>query len=273
VSGKTCFVIGPIGDEGSDIRRHADWVLDGIINPVLTAIGMPLGVRADRITSPGMIDSQVINNVLDADLVIADLTTQNPNVFYELGLRHREEKPIIHLVHQFELKQLPFDIAPFRTVPVSWGTPKELDQSRDLLREHVQEATAEGHEVENPVTRARGRQRLKETASPSEQVLLEDMAILAARVAELERREAPQAGMFADIGNVAVGKTMQANVSVYPPPLTLVGDNTSVPKNLNGRRAVLIESVGLGGVIVSVEGQNTQLSLSEWISLPAWHGP
>jgi hypothetical protein len=39
-----------------------------------------------------MIDSQVITKVLDADLVIADLTLKNPNAFYELGLRHMAEK-------------------------------------------------------------------------------------------------------------------------------------------------------------------------------------
>ena len=61
-----------------------------------------------------MIDSQVINNTLDCNLVIADLTGQNPNAFYELGIRHMSEKPIIHMAEEGE--NLPFDMKPFRTI-------------------------------------------------------------------------------------------------------------------------------------------------------------
>jgi hypothetical protein len=156
---KTCFVIGPIGDEGSDIRRHADWVLDGIVNPALEKAGLPPGIRADKIATPGMIDSQVISKVLDADLVIADLTTRNPNAFYELGLRHMAEKPIVHLIHKSEAKLIPFDVAPYRTVYVSWKTPAEVLHSIEKLHEHVQTAISPDHDVENPVTKARGRLR------------------------------------------------------------------------------------------------------------------
>jgi hypothetical protein len=53
---KLCFVIGPIGDVGTDIRQHADWLLDGIIEPVF-AEHFPdfKPERADKIGAPGMI--------------------------------------------------------------------------------------------------------------------------------------------------------------------------------------------------------------------------
>jgi hypothetical protein len=219
----TCFVIGPIGDKGSDVRRHADWVLDGIINPALKAAGLPEGVRADRITIPGMIDSQVINDVLDAELVIADLTFKNPNVFYELGLRHREEKPIIHLVHKSEEK-LPFDVAPFRTIFVSWDTPEDVRISIEQLREHVQAATSEEHEVENPVTRARGRQHLKETATPTEKVLLEEIQNLSARIAELEHRTTSEnSGFFEILGHPPLTTTTNTISFHHFPPNPAAG--------------------------------------------------
>src|SRR4029077_4166673 len=86
---KTCFVVGPIGDAGSPTRGHADWLLDEIIQPVFAEHFKDFEViRSDKIAQPGMIDSEVINHLLDADLVIADLTFQNPNVFYEMGIRH-----------------------------------------------------------------------------------------------------------------------------------------------------------------------------------------
>ena len=91
-SRKTCFVVGPIGDAGSAVRGHADWLLDEIIAPVFSEHFNEFDViRADRISSPGMIDSQVINHLLDAELVVADLSFQNANAFYEVGLRQARE--------------------------------------------------------------------------------------------------------------------------------------------------------------------------------------
>jgi len=78
---KTCFVVGPIGAEDSDFRIHADWFLEEIVNPVKEKLPEFKVSRADKISQPGLIDSQVITMLLNADLVIADLTTLNPNAF------------------------------------------------------------------------------------------------------------------------------------------------------------------------------------------------
>jgi hypothetical protein len=85
---KLCFVVGPIGDEGSEIRNHADWLLNGIIQPVLAGFPEFRVKRADQDARPGLIDVHMINDILDAELVIADLSFLNPNVFYEISIRH-----------------------------------------------------------------------------------------------------------------------------------------------------------------------------------------
>jgi len=82
---KLCFVIGPIGDEGTDFRIHADWLLEGIIQPVLSEFPEFNVKRADHDARPGLIDAQMINDLLNAELVIADLSFSNPNAFYEIG--------------------------------------------------------------------------------------------------------------------------------------------------------------------------------------------
>lgn len=274
---KTCFVIGPIGDEGSDIRRHADWVLDGIVNPALEKAGLPPGIRADKIATPGMIDSQVISNVLDVDLVIADLTTRNPNAFYELGLRHMAEKPIVHLIHKSEAKLIPFDVAPYRTVYVSWETPADVANSIEKLHEQVQAAISPDHDVENPVTKARGRQHLKATASSTEKVLLEDMQGLSDRVAELERRPmvvtySPGATPYFNQG--FVGQYQHPSVN---PPQTYSGLGSlaltaGVVRNLNGKAAVFADTTD-GQITVTVEGAKIRLTKDQWEDLPLWNGP
>jgi hypothetical protein len=89
---KLCFVIGPVGDEESDTRVHADWLLEGVIEPVTTEFPDFVVKRADRDPRPGLIDAQMINDLLNADLVVADLSFSNPNAFYEMGIRHMAQK-------------------------------------------------------------------------------------------------------------------------------------------------------------------------------------
>jgi hypothetical protein len=86
---KLCFVIGPIGDAGTEARTHADWLLNGIIRPVFQ-VHFPdyLVQRADEIKAPGDINSQIINRLMSAALVIADMSMHNANAFYELAVRH-----------------------------------------------------------------------------------------------------------------------------------------------------------------------------------------
>src|SRR6516165_1133731 len=87
-----CFVIGPIGADGSPERKHADLLLHAVIKHVLEADEFGYRVkRADEDADPGMIGDRMISDILDAELVVADLTNLNPNAFYELGIRHSAE--------------------------------------------------------------------------------------------------------------------------------------------------------------------------------------
>src|SRR5437016_10492301 len=90
---KTCFVISPIGDEGSEVRRRSDQVLKHIVRPAARKCGYSSIVRADQMSKPGLITAQVIQCLVNSNLVVADLTGHNPNVFYELAVRHAIRKP------------------------------------------------------------------------------------------------------------------------------------------------------------------------------------
>ena len=70
--------------------------------------------RVDEISRPGSITRDIVEGILDADIVIADLTTRNPNVFYELGIAHTVgNKTIMTSQHKADV---PFDIANYRIV-------------------------------------------------------------------------------------------------------------------------------------------------------------
>jgi hypothetical protein len=71
---RTCFFISRIGDPGSPERDFSDKLLKYIVAPVLEKCGYETPVRADQITQPGVITTQVFTHLWTADLVVADLT-------------------------------------------------------------------------------------------------------------------------------------------------------------------------------------------------------
>lgn len=183
---KQCFVVSPIGKPGSDNRIHADWLLEGIIKPVFAEHYPDFEiVRADTISAPGLIDTQIIEPLLDADLVIADITTLNPNVFYEIGIRHVVQKPIVHM--HLEGESIPFDISIFRSIPFSRTAFHDVERAKNDLKKALSAVFIEDYRVDNPVTRTRARFEFEKSASPKEQVLIAEIEALNQRLANLER--------------------------------------------------------------------------------------
>ena len=104
---KTCFVVSIIGNEGSEQRKHSDNVFDHIINPALSKDFNV--IRADKIFHSDKIDERIFKLLREADLVLADLTGKNPNVFLEVGYRMAINKPIVYIMQKDD-ERLPFDI-------------------------------------------------------------------------------------------------------------------------------------------------------------------
>lgn len=83
---KTCFVVSVIGKENSNEREHADSVFDYIIEPALSNEFEV--TRADKMYHADKIDNKIFSSLQSADLVVADLTGNNPNVFFRNWLSH-----------------------------------------------------------------------------------------------------------------------------------------------------------------------------------------
>ncbi len=166
---KRCFVIGPIGTKGSPERKDADWLLRGIIEPVLTNDPFNYLVqRSDKIAEPGNISDQVIEAVMNADLAIADLTGANANAFYELAIRHMARKPVIHVAP--EEQKLPFDIKDYRAIFYSREEYSDFEKAKADLAEQVEAIENPDYQPSNPITKALGVIELERSGEPLEKL-------------------------------------------------------------------------------------------------------
>jgi len=164
-----CFVIGPIGSEGSDIRAAADDFMDFIVNPVVTSAEFGYTpIRADGLNEPGRITSQIIKLLLEADLVIADLTTNNANVFYELSLRHAIGKPVVHMAH--DDTRLSFDVQDNRTIFYTMHSRMAQD-AKELLARQIRHVRQPGYKAMNPILETMAILNLKGSDVPEQKAI------------------------------------------------------------------------------------------------------
>ncbi|MBF0425372.1 MAG: tetratricopeptide repeat protein [Magnetococcales bacterium] len=143
---KTCFVISPINEPGSEIRAEAD--------ALLWAVEMAVGkygfsvVRIDEISQTMIITQKIVQYIRESELCVIVLSGNNPNVFYEAGRRHETGLPFIHLLREGEAP--PFDVAGityirYREIETRNGT-KDLVESLEKFVETMQEELKEQKE-------------------------------------------------------------------------------------------------------------------------------
>lgn len=126
----TVFVLMPFSQQFDDLYSHF------IKNP-LEKEGFDVK-RADDIQSTRNILRDVFEGIANRDLIVADLTESNPNVFYELGIAHAFRKPTILLTQQIE--ETPFDLQGYRLIPYSRDfveIEKSKQQLIDLAKEFL----------------------------------------------------------------------------------------------------------------------------------------
>jgi hypothetical protein len=148
-----CFYVTPIGAEESEERLHSDLFLGSLVEPALADFGLHV-VRADQIGKPGMITAQVIEHIVNSRLVIADLSFHNPNVFYEVALRHACRRPMVQIIRG--LDAIPFDLDQVRTVRVDttniYSLVPQIESYRSEIANQVRRALDGTAPVENPLT-------------------------------------------------------------------------------------------------------------------------
>jgi len=181
---KTCFVICPIGDVGSDVRAWSDDIFNSLLFPIASEFEYQARRAIDE-ARPGEITTNIIQDIVEADLVIADLTFHNANVFYELALRHARGTPFFHVASIGT--KIPFDISVINTVFIDRATIGSIDKTRVELRKHFKLLSNGTVSFDNPVKRHQQKLSAEQSGDPVEKRLVtieEQLATFARDVRE-----------------------------------------------------------------------------------------
>lgn len=179
-----CFYITPIGSEKSDERDKMEALKENIISPVLETFGLKL-VVAHTIDESGSITDQIFERIVHSKLVIVDITGLNPNVMYELAVRHSFGKPCVVICNNNT--RLPFDLLSERTIFFS-DSIKGAGELKSELNKKIKSALEDNSD--NPVLRAVRKSSILDNPDvvPSDKEILQVLYRVNDRLAEMELR-------------------------------------------------------------------------------------
>ncbi|MDV6343021.1 TRAFs-binding domain-containing protein [Nitrosomonas sp. Is37] len=148
-----CFVLMPFGQKPTTSGKMIDFdaVYHDLIEPTILAADLE-PIRADEEMAGGIIHKPMFERLILCEYAIADLTTANANVFYELGLRHAVRPSSTVLLFAKSTGQLPFDVAPLRSIPYDIGAdgkPDNVAAIAPILTDRFKEARK--HMTDSPI--------------------------------------------------------------------------------------------------------------------------
>jgi tetratricopeptide (TPR) repeat protein len=190
-----CFVLMPFGQKPDAAGSLVDFdaVYQELIQPAIEQAGLQ-PIRADEEMTGGIIHKPMFERLILCEYAVADLTTANANVFYELGVRHAI-RPWSTVLLFAAGGRLPFDVAPLRAMPycLEAGKPADLETTRSALVKQLEAARSRAKD--SPVFQLLEWSTVPDVAHIKTDVFRERAEYSAQRKAELAaaRRAGPNA--------------------------------------------------------------------------------
>jgi tetratricopeptide (TPR) repeat protein len=152
---KICFVVMPFGTK--PVGKHKvnfDNIYDNIFKPAINAVALAEGgklkaARTDRDFFSGDIGQEMFQYLNRSRFVLADITSLNPNVMYEIGVRHAARESATAIFRQGDAT-IPFDINHIKAFPYLYRPEKNADEARKLVRRVLRESL-EQNALDSPV--------------------------------------------------------------------------------------------------------------------------
>jgi O-acetyl-ADP-ribose deacetylase (regulator of RNase III) len=138
-AGKKCFVIMPFGKkkdiDGCEV--DFDYVYHELIYKAVKELGVECE-RCDEMIGTGSIHKKMFQGIFDADVSVVDITSLNPNVFYELGVRHALHKHVTLVIRRNSGLPIPFNISGLTILGYDIENEEQVERSRKKIRDHIQ---------------------------------------------------------------------------------------------------------------------------------------
>jgi hypothetical protein len=174
---KQIFIISPIGKKDSEKFKKFDAVLKTMIKPAIEEIDKEFKIiRADQISQPGSFIKDILEQIQSSYIVIANLTDLNPNVFYELGVRHALSNRTIMITE--DLSSLPSDLKEYRVIEYS-AELTAVETFKNDLKQAFSEILENPDKSDNPV-----QDRLPGIIEKREDSLLTEIELLKTKLQE-----------------------------------------------------------------------------------------
>jgi hypothetical protein len=231
---KKCFVICPIGEEGTAIRARSDDIFERLIKPIANEAGY-VAERVIDSDRPGDITDKVMKDIHESDLVVADITGHNPNVFYELAIAHAWRKPFILMSSDQPLK-VPFDIGSLNVISIRLESFSAADETRDNLKRHFDSINS-GTTFPNPVSRFESNKAIEASGNPLAIEVMEHQAALGgirALYGKLVKRLLTLEAVVAKMGENEMMPYIPLSPSAGPASSTETGVAAFVTAGLSG---------------------------------------
>jgi len=184
---RTCFIIMPISDNDKYPSGHFGRVYEHIIKPACKIAGF-IPIRADDVKTTNYIALDIVKQIIQSDMAICDLSGQNPNVLYEVGIRQAFDLPVTFM-KDYCTKRI-FDIQGFRDV--AYDETLRIDSVEKSINELAITLTNtfENKGEVNSLVKLLGikaAQASEISISQDTELILEAIKALGSRVANVER--------------------------------------------------------------------------------------
>jgi hypothetical protein len=178
-----CFVLMPIADVAGYEPGHFGRVYEHLLKPAIVAAGY-VPVRADDAVKTDYIVVGIIQKIVESAMVLCDFSARNPNVMYELGVRHAFNKPVV-LIRDRKTEKI-FDIQGLRYA--EYDETLRIDAvNRDTLKitTAISETAASGGKDLNSIVQLAG---IKTAEVPVGQTISSDTKLLLTALNGLDAR-------------------------------------------------------------------------------------
>lgn len=188
---KKCFIIMPISDQDGYEKGHFNRVYKHIVQPACEKAGF-VPIRADDENKTNYIVIDIIKKIIEADIVLCDLSAKNPNVLYELGLRQAFNKKSV-LIKDIKTNRI-FDIQGLRTI--DYDDKLRIDEVENSINSIAKSLTETFESDSNEINSLIQLLAIKPATIPNNveisresSLILESLYDISSRLSKLEKQE------------------------------------------------------------------------------------